>query len=221
MGRKANVYSRVTDADEMIKTLCEKQPEALWCVKPDTIAVLGIENKERSEKSNTLATIKSVRGAEKAIFQMNNISTRYVIVVYWSDWNQWSTNLKAAILFHELMHVHVDFEKTVKHDCEDFRMILDKFGVDWAKKGDKLPNLLSDEVKFDINLRPVVEEYDEETNDEIEEDDNKPKKKSKKELKDEQKKAEQDDGLEAGEPEGAEGTEGSIDDENGEKKDQE
>lgn len=183
MGRKANVYSRVPDADEMIKKLCEKQPDALWCVKPDLIAVLGIENKERSEKSNTLATIKPIKGAEKAIFQINNIPIRYVIVVYWSDYNSWSNKQKQWILFHELLHVHVDLEKVVKHDIEDFAIILNKLGVCWQKKTDELPDLINDDVKLDLSLRPKIEEYDEENNDEIDDKKTEPPQDNKETLK--------------------------------------
>lgn len=199
MGRKANVYSRVTDADEMIKTLCEKQPEALWCVKPDTIAVLGIENKERNEKSNTLATIKSVRGAEKAIFQINNIPTRYVIVVYWSDFNSWTLRQKQWILFHELLHVHLDFEKTINHDCEDFKIILDKVGINWVQKQD-LPDLFDENTKFNLDLRPSLNVDDEES-DEITDGtgDKKTKNMSKKQLGEEQKEKEQTDSKNIGE----------------------
>jgi len=158
MGRKARVYSRVDEADGMIKAICAKQPDAMGFVRPPSIVVMGIENTERSEKNHTLAKIKPIKGAEKAIFQLNNIPARYIIEVYWSDWNAWSTKQKQWILFHELLHCHPDFERTIKHDCEDFKIILDKVGVDWATKKDDLPNLAEDDVKFNLDLRPGIED---------------------------------------------------------------
>lgn len=173
MGRKSNTYSRVPEAEDLIKRLCEKYAEVLWTVRPETIAVLGIENKERSEKNHTLAKIKAVKGTEKAIYMVNNIPIRYIIELYWSDYQIWDGALKQAILFHELLHVHPEFERVVKHDCEDFRIVLNQFGVDWSKDTKKLPNLLTEDVKFDLSLRPVIEDMDEdgEGDDNIDEDD--------------------------------------------------
>jgi len=199
MGRKTRVYSRIEDADAIIKGLCDKQPDTMWCVRADTIIVMGIENTERSEKNLTLAKIKTIKGAEKAIFQVHNIPVRYVIELYWSDWNAWSSEQKQWIIFHELLHCHPDFEKTIKHDCEDFKLILDKVGVDWHKSKN-LPNLLTDTVKFNLELRPGIDELSEEDEgDEIMDDEEKkdpaPKKKSKKDLAEDQKSAEAADDI--------------------------
>ena len=158
MGRKARAYSRVDEADQIIADLCESQPDAMGFVRPATIAVMGIDNVERSKKNHVLAKIKAIKGCEKAIFQLNNIPVRYVIELFWSDWHTWTMLQKQWILFHELLHVHPDFEKTIKHDCEDFRIILDRVGVDWVEKKDTLPNLISGEVSFNLELRPGIKE---------------------------------------------------------------
>jgi len=170
------VYTRVKDAEIIVKKLCEKQPDVLWCVKPDMVAVLGIENKERSEKNKVLAKIKPFKGCEKAILMENNIPVRYVIELYWSDWNDWNQKKRQWIIFHELLHIHSEIGKTVKHDCEDFKIILDKVGVNWTTS-DNLPNLIEDNVKFDLGLRPNLEESE---NDEIE--DNKEKEEDEKQI---------------------------------------
>lgn len=164
MGNTEKQYSRVKEAEEMIVKLCAKQPEVLWCVKPNTVAVLGIENKERSEKNHTLAKIKTVKGCEKAIFQDSNIPIRYIVEVYWSDWNTWHDKKKQWIIFHELLHVHHEMTKAIKHDCEDFKIILDKVGVNWSDS-DTLPDLINDEVKFNLELRPSLGDVDKEEGD--------------------------------------------------------
>lgn len=180
MGRKPNQWARVTEADEIVKALFEKHPTILWAVKPECIAVWGIENKEKSEKNTVLAQIKPIKGVEKAIFQNSSIPTRYIISLYWSDWNQWSMKFKKAVLFHELLHVHPDYEKTVKHDIEDFKIIVDALGVNWSVDNEDLPDLTNDDVKFNIALRPKVEDYDDEENDEIDGEEKKPKKRGRK-----------------------------------------
>ena len=167
MGRKARIYSKVEEADAIIKSLCENQPDAMWCVKPDTIAVMSIDNTERNEKNHTLAKIKPIRGAEKAIFQLNNISVRYIIELYGSDWSSWTARQKQWIIFHELLHVHPsDLEKTIKHDCIEFRLIIDKVGVDWISKKDDLPDLTDRNTKLNLYLRPSLN-LDDEESDEI------------------------------------------------------
>jgi len=193
MANTEKVYSRVTDAEEMIKKICQKQPDVLWCVRPEMVAVYGVENKERPETCNVEAKIKPVKGVEKAVLQDNNIPIRYIINLYWSDWREWKETKRQWVLFHELLHIHHEIGKTVKHDCEDFRIILDKIGVH-GYDADNLPNLVDGDVKFNLDLRPSLdEEDDEEGTDNIEDDaDNKAVKKAKKE-KDEAKKEKSED----------------------------
>ena len=182
------VYSRVSEAEDMVKKLCEKQPDALWCVKPENVAIYGIENKQRSEKNKTLAKIKPVKGEEKAILQDNGIPIRYLITLYWSDWREWKENQKQWVIFHELLHIHHEIGKTIKHDCEDFRLILahPQAGVDWFNKD--LPDIINGDVKFDLNLRPSMEEAEETDNIKDEEE----RAEAKKERKEKKEKKEKD-----------------------------
>lgn len=157
MSQKEKLYEEVVEAKDMIKGLCEKYPEALWAVLPNNVIVLGISNKERPEKSTKLATCNPIKGVNKALMQLNNIGIRYVIELHWSDWNKWSTNQKLALLFHELMHIDSEVGKTVRHDLEDFRMMVDKLGVDWFNS-ETLPSLLDSKVAFNISMRPNIPE---------------------------------------------------------------
>lgn len=204
------VYSRIIEAEEMVKALCEKQPEVLWCVRPNMVAVMGIENKERSEKNKVLAKIKPIKGCEKAILQANNIDTRYIIEAYWSDWREWDEKKRQWIIFHELLHIHSEIGKTIKHDCEDFKLVLDKVGVNWIDSKE-LPNLILGDVKFNLELRPSMEEVDEEAKDEIDEEEVAEKKKrgrpKKEEVKKEEAKAVQKDDANPASEEGEEGEE--------------
>lgn len=184
------VYSRVTEAEEIVKSLCKKYPEVLWCVSnPEIVAVMGIENKERSEKNKTLAKIKPIKGSEKAILQINNIPVRYIIEIYWSDFREWKERKKQWIIFHELLHIHHEIGKTIKHDSEDFKLLLDKVGVNWVNS-ETLPDLINDKVEFNLELRPSLEDMDgEEETDNIDDDeDNKANKKAKKDTEEAKKK---------------------------------
>jgi len=168
------VYSRVTEAEDMIKALCEKYPKVLWTVRPQMVAVYGIENKERSESNSVLAKIKPIKGIEKTIMQDNNISIRWIIDLFWSDWREWNEAKRQWVLFHELLHIHSEVGKSVKHDLETFRIIVDKIGV-LEYNSENLPNLLLTNVEFNMDLRPKIEE--EEEKDEISEEEVEEKKK--------------------------------------------
>jgi len=64
MGRKTRAYSRVAEASEMITKICEKHPKAFWAVTPASIAVMGVDNIERSEKAVASKTAYLVSNEE-------------------------------------------------------------------------------------------------------------------------------------------------------------
>ena len=159
MAKQEKVWEQVKSAEEMIEKLCKKYPDELWAVRPNTIAVFGVSNKERPKNNNVLATIKPIKGSYKSLVQSLKGEARYIIEMYCSDYNAWNPAQKAAVLYHELLHVDSELGCTVKHDLEDFKIIIDKLGVDYIKNKN-LPDLLSEKVKFDLNLRPNVPEDD-------------------------------------------------------------
>jgi len=150
-------YSKVDEAKEIIIKLCEKYPDVFWTVVPATVEVLGIDNKTRTKDNTTLAKIIPVKGAEKAVMKMFNVPVRYIIELYWEDWNKWAVPMRQWVIAHELEHIPVKVGETVQHDCKDFNIILDKVGINWTLSKD-LPNLLEEDVKFNLDLRPSVVE---------------------------------------------------------------
>ena len=163
MGRKVRIYSKVNEASDMIETLLNKHPEAFWCIKPEQVAVMGIENVERSEKAIAKQPIwsrmRNVKGVEQAIFKENNINIRYIIETFWSDWNNWRASIKAAVLSSHLFEITPDAEVKNAHDCIGFNILYKTLGINWQRDdGNGIPNLLLDDVKFDLDLRPGLEE---------------------------------------------------------------
>ncbi len=162
MGRKIRTYSRVAEASEMIGTLCDRYPEAFWCVRPETIAVMGIDNVERSEKAVAKQPIWSrmrhVKGVEKAIFNENDIKESHIIEVHWADWNMWKESIRAAVLAQHLFEITPDDEVKNGPDCVGFKILYNVLGVNWEKdNGSGIPNLLTSDVKFDLDLRPGLD----------------------------------------------------------------
>jgi len=163
MGRKVRIYSRVKEANEVIEKLCEKHADAFWCIKPDSIAVMGIDNVERSEKAIAKVPVwskmRNVKGVEQAIFKENNIRERFIIEVFWAEWNEWRDSIKAAVLARHLFEITPDCEVKNSPDCVGFNILYKALGVNWERdNGQNIPNLLTSDIEFDLDLRPGLEE---------------------------------------------------------------
>ena len=152
------LYEKVSDAERIAEELVKKYPDVLWRVKPNKIAFLGITNKERSKKSKDLFKVTPVKGAQKALNQLYKVPVSYIVEMFYADWNEWTLNLREWVILQALLSIHEEDGKTVKMDCKDYRLILDVVGVDWQYRTD-LPSLLNEDVKFDLELTPGMDEY--------------------------------------------------------------
>jgi hypothetical protein len=153
-------YSVIDEGQKIVKKLCEIYPSVLWQVNPELVAVLGIENKEPTKRSKDF-TVRSVKNAEKAIFIMNKVRTRFIIETYWTNWNTWNSPRKEWTILNALLRVSRDEGKLIPPDCVDFRILLDKVSFDWDAEGVGLPSLTGGApVEFDLDLRPGLDEDD-------------------------------------------------------------
>jgi len=166
------IYERLTEADSIIQKLHEKYPDVLWQVRPTHVTVLCITNKDKPKKSKNLFKVTPIKGVNKAIAEMSKIDLSYVIEVFASDWNQWSQNLREWVIMEALLHVHEEEGKLIKTDCDDFRIVLDVIGVDWETRID-LPSLTESDVKFNLALRPGLDDEDKDDNDDTDDVDEK------------------------------------------------
>lgn len=140
-------YSVCEEAEALVKKLVERYPKVLWAVNPNEVAVFGIDNADRSSSNRALAKIRLVDGIYKALLLKNNIKTKYLIEMYWSDWHEWDSHTKQWVIFHELCHISGPDEKgLIKHDVQDFSLAIDVIGVTGYENGEALPNLLEGEV---------------------------------------------------------------------------
>jgi len=146
-------YSSVEEGDEIVKKLCDKYPEILWAVEPQSVGVYGCDNRESPSNNTALAKIRKVNGVLKAVLEKNNIPLKYVVELYWSDYREWSLYTKQWVIFHELCHILDPEAKGLrKHNIEDFTLTLDIVGIKGYKQ-DNLPDLLGEKpVEFDKNI---------------------------------------------------------------------
>lgn len=63
----------------------------------------------------------------------------FTVTVFEGAVEKFTCEQKKILLLHELLHVGIDHNENgekysvVPHDLEDFKMIIDRFGVDWDK----------------------------------------------------------------------------------------
>ena len=155
-GRKKNneikeekSFSVVEEGQAIVEKLCEKYPEILWAVEPQTVGIYGCDNQEAPTNCKALAKIRKVSGVLKAVLEKHNINLKYIIELYWSDWREWSLKTKQWIIFHELCHIlDPDAKGLRKHNVEDFSLTLDIVGIDGYQQ-DNIPDLLGEKpVEF-------------------------------------------------------------------------
>jgi hypothetical protein len=171
MGRKVRSYSRVSEASELIEQLCEKHADAFWCVTPAAIAVMGIDNVTRTDKAKKKtplwSKLRHVKGVERAIFDENEIKEKQIIEVFWDEWNSWSNRVRCAVLARHMFEINGEPESKNSPDCVGFKILFDVLGVNWEHDIAKIPDLLNDDIQFNLDLRPGLDtEDDDEDGDE-------------------------------------------------------
>lgn len=146
-------YSRVEEAELIIKQLKEKLGDLLYPVDPTGIIVMGIDDKPRPATTTKLASINKPSELWDTVLSVYKVPVAFVIELYWSDWHKWTASQKQWILLHEIMHID-DEGKLIQHDVQDFRMIVDVVGTKWMAKT-SLPNIIAGEIEFDKDTAPV------------------------------------------------------------------
>lgn len=68
------------------------------------------------------------------------IAYDFTITLYRNNLVGMTENQIRIVLFHELLHIHIEPDgdggelySVRKHDLEDFKVIIDRYGTDWAK----------------------------------------------------------------------------------------
>ena len=156
-------YTRVIGAEEMIKELQSKYPDLFWAIRTETVCVMGVENKTRSKgslkKRPFYASLRPMKGVNKAILEINNVATRYAIEVFWDEWNDWDEGRRQWMIAEQLLKIPFEEGQTNKYDCAGFKVLLDKIGVTaLTDPKAKLPNMLIQDIQFNLDLRPGLDE---------------------------------------------------------------
>jgi predicted metallopeptidase len=126
----STVYKDI--ADQIIN----KFPVAFSQIELDK--VLFLEETQKSPKK--YADIRNVGSPWNFL-----TSYKYIITFYEPKMIALNDAQKVMVVFHELLHIDDDFIKLRKHNIEDFRELISKYGINWDIDPN-LPNILDDSV---------------------------------------------------------------------------
>jgi predicted metallopeptidase len=141
----------ITDIyDDTIKEIVEKFHEYLGHINVNEIIVL------EDISTDNRGTNKKIVYADVCLFskrfadiyeETTNKKKKYALTVYSAHCEHMSESQKNLLLFHELLHIG---EKgIVKHNVEDFSIIVDKFSTQWDSVYNKgIRNILDPDFEF-------------------------------------------------------------------------
>ena len=124
-------YTRI--GGNLIATMPELQ-----YIKDSRVKIAFLES-NYDKRSNC----KAVFGECEKIADKNKwaLKADFTITVYAPNVEGFSEKQLTILLFHELLHVGIDYRSNgeevysiIPHDVEDFKVIIEKYGVDWAKR---------------------------------------------------------------------------------------
>lgn len=73
---------------------------------------------------------------------------KFIITFYENNIKAMNDAQRHMLVYHELLHIDADFNKIRKHDVEDFRELVSKYGVNWDIDPN-LPDILTNDVGSD------------------------------------------------------------------------
>lgn len=120
----SNYYTEM--ANELIKT--EPVLEYLSGA-PITIIYLESTHRKRSNGKMTLGECEKVQEKNKW-----SIEADFTITIFAPNVIGMTEEQLKILMIHELLHINKDFISVRPHDLEDFKYIVDKYGVNWAEK---------------------------------------------------------------------------------------
>ena len=129
-----------TDWQEIAEKLINKFNIALGHIEIDKVLFLSEDEK----------TPKKYADTRLVKFPFNFITEYKYIIVFYENNTQIMTDAQRHMLvLHELLHIDESFEKIRKHNVEDFRELVGRWGVNWDIDPN-LPDILDNDIDGEI-----------------------------------------------------------------------
>lgn len=122
---------------KIAEELIEQEPELAY-IKNSQVQITYLE----SDSSKKSSVEKLVLGECEKVAAKNKwaIPSDFTITLYANNLVGLTEEQIKIVMFHELLHIHIDAGpdgtetySIQKHDLEDFKVIVDKFGLEWIK----------------------------------------------------------------------------------------
>lgn len=117
------------------RELIETEPELADILNSQATVVFLASDKKKTEKGKVVhAECEKISDKYKW-----GIPADFTITVFEPNVREFSDRQMRILLFHELLHIHIEFtdngEKysTNPHDLEDFKIIIEKYGARWSE----------------------------------------------------------------------------------------
>ena len=126
-----------TNYEEIAQELIDNEPELAY-IKDSRVKIAFLE----SDQSKKADKDKLVLGECEKVAAKNKWAINYdfTITLFRNNLIGLTLDQIRIVLFHELLHVGIEpgadgdeIYSVIKHDLEDFKTIIDRFGTDWAK----------------------------------------------------------------------------------------
>ena len=119
-------------ANNLVKT-----EKSLAYIRESTVqfVVLGSDSEKKSKGRVTYGECEKIPAKYKWVIPYD-----FTITIFEPNVERFTDKQMRILLLHELMHIGIEQDGneekyfTVPHDVEDFREILDKYGVEWANE---------------------------------------------------------------------------------------
>ena len=121
---------------QLAQEVIEREPE-LEFLKRAPITIVYLESSHAKQNKG-----KWVLGQCEKVQEKNKwgIPADFTITIFEPNTAGMTEEQYKILLFHELLHIGADYKSTAPHDLEDFKVVIDRYGTDWAKHTDPRVN---------------------------------------------------------------------------------
>ena len=114
---------------QMAQDLIESEEKLAYLRNADTtIVYLKSTHKKKSKGRLIFGQCEKVQEKNKW-----GIPADFTITIFEPNVTDFTNDQLRILMFHELMHIGTDLNSVTPHDLEDFKYIIDRFGVDWSE----------------------------------------------------------------------------------------
>lgn len=122
-------YKKTNEYDEILKDLLTTESELSYITENGiSVGIVAGNTKKMKGSATVYADCRKVPEMYRLFAPFD-----FIITIYEPSCRMFCDEQMRILIFHELLHIGVKNGKmfTRVHDLEDFKLIIDRYGVDW------------------------------------------------------------------------------------------